>query len=93
MAHQGPLSMVFSRQEYWSGLPRPPPGDLPNPGIKPASPALVGGFFTTETPGKAINSLKDDNTNIGSNRVCAAGLVHNHGALGESWEHSARKGP
>ena len=38
--HQAPLSMGFSRQEYWSGLPCPPPGDLPNPGIKPASPAL-----------------------------------------------------
>ena len=46
----GPLSMGFSRQEYWSGLPLPPPGDLPNPEIKPASltsPALAGGFFTT----------------------------------------------
>ena len=42
----------FPRQEYWSGLPFPPPGDLPNPGIEPASPALVGGFFTTESPGK-----------------------------------------
>ena len=39
--------MGFSRQEYWSGLPFPPPGDLPNPGIKPPSPALVGQFFTT----------------------------------------------
>ena len=39
VAHQAPLSMGFSRQEYWSGLPCPPPGDLPNPGIKPASPA------------------------------------------------------
>ena len=47
---QVPLSMGFSSQEYWSGLPCPPPGDLPNPGIKPASltsPALAGGFFTT----------------------------------------------
>ena len=45
----------FSRQEYWSGLPCPPPGDLADPGIKPmspASPALVGGFFTAEPPGK-----------------------------------------
>ena len=45
-----PLSMGFSRQEYWSGLPGPPPGDLPNPGVKPASltsPALAAGFFTT----------------------------------------------
>ncbi|ELR59872.1 hypothetical protein M91_19863, partial [Bos mutus] len=48
--HQAPLSMGFSRQEYWSGLPYPPPGDLPNPRIKPMSlmsPALAGGFFTT----------------------------------------------
>ena len=42
----------FSRQEYWSGLPVPPPEDLPNPGIEPMSPALAGGFFTTELPGR-----------------------------------------
>ena len=56
VACQAPLSMEFSRQEYWSGLPFPPPGDLPNPGIKPVSPTspvLAGGFFATETPGKA----------------------------------------
>ena len=49
VARQAPLSMGFSRQEYWSGLPCPP-GDLPDPGIEPASPAspaLAGGFFTT----------------------------------------------
>ena len=40
VVHQAPLSMEFSRQEYWSGLPCPPPGDLPNPGVKPKSPAL-----------------------------------------------------
>ena len=40
VAHQAPLSVGFSRQEYWSGLPCPPPGDLPNPGIKPKSFAL-----------------------------------------------------
>ena len=49
---QAPQSMGFFRQEYWSGLPFPPPGDLPNPGIEPASPALTGRFFTTEPPGK-----------------------------------------
>ena len=52
VAHQAPLSMEFSTQEYWSGLPCPPPGDLPNSGIKPASltyPALAGRFFTTST--------------------------------------------
>ena len=50
VAHQAPLSMKFSRQEYWNGLPFPSPGDLLDPGIKPvslASPALAGGFFTT----------------------------------------------
>ena len=47
---QAPLSMGFTRQEYWSGLPFPSPGDLPDPGLEPASltsPALAGGFFTT----------------------------------------------
>ena len=47
-----PLSTGFFRQEYWCGLPFPPPGDLPNPGIEPMSPALARGFFTTEPPGK-----------------------------------------
>ena len=50
VAHQAPLSMRFSRQGYWSGLPCLPPGDLPDPGIGPTSLtslALVGGFFTT----------------------------------------------
>ena len=49
VAHQAPLSMQFSRQESWSGLACPPPGDLPNPGTKPASltsPVLAGRFFT-----------------------------------------------
>ena len=50
VAHRAPLSMGFLRQEYWSGLPFPFPGDLPNPGIEPmspGSPALAGRFFTT----------------------------------------------
>ena len=47
IAHQAPLSMGFSRQEYWSVLPCPPPGDLPDPGMEPVSPALAGGLFTT----------------------------------------------
>ena len=51
VALQAPLSMEFSRQEYWSGLPFPPSGDLPHPGLEletPVSPAIVGRFFTTE---------------------------------------------
>ena len=53
VAHQAPLSMGFPRQEYWSGWPCLPPGDLPDPGIQPVSPALAGGFFITESPGKS----------------------------------------
>ena len=52
VAHQAPLSMGFSRQEYWSGLLCSPPGDLPDPGMKPASPALAGGLLTTEPLGR-----------------------------------------
>ena len=52
IAHQAPVSMGFSRQEYWSGLPFPSPGDLPEPGVEPASSVLVGRFFTVEAPGK-----------------------------------------
>ena len=55
VAHQVPLSTKFFRQEYWSGLPCPPPGGFPNPGIKPVSPvspALAGRFSTTEPPKK-----------------------------------------
>ena len=50
VAHQAPLSMEFSRQEYLSGLPCPPPGDLSNPGIKPGSPALQADSLSSEPP-------------------------------------------
>ena len=62
--HQAPLSMGFSRKAYWSGLPCPPPGDLPNTGIEPespASPALAGGFFILASPGKTTYALADMN--------------------------------
>ena len=52
VAHQAPLSMGFSRQEYWSGSPFPSPGDLPIPGIEPGSPALQADALTSEPPGK-----------------------------------------
>ena len=57
VTHQAPLSMGFSRQEYWSGLPFPSPGDIPDKGIEPASlvslmSELACGFFTAEQPGK-----------------------------------------
>ena len=56
--YQTPLSIGFPRQEYWSGLPFPSPGHLPDPGIEPtslASPALAGRFFTTQPPGKSLS--------------------------------------
>ena len=53
VARQAPLSVGFSRQEYWNGWPILPPGDLPDPGIERVSPALAGGFFTTEPLRKA----------------------------------------
>ena len=60
VTHQAPLSMGFSRQEYWSRLSCPPPGDLLDPGIEPASlmsPALAGGFFITSTTWEAVYDL------------------------------------
>ena len=60
VAHQAPLSVGFSRQEYWSGLPCPPAGDLPHPGIESAlltSPALAGRFFTSSTTWEAQSWL------------------------------------
>ena len=60
VARQAPLSVGFPRQEYWSGLPFPPPGNLPDPEtepVSPASPAFAGGFITTEPPGK-LKSLE-----------------------------------
>ena len=60
VALQGPLSIEFSRQEYWSGLPFPPSEDLPNPGIEPVSllsPAVAGGFFTTNASWEVLTVL------------------------------------
>ena len=57
VACRAPLSMGFSRQEYWSGLPFPSPGDLPDPGIKPASPALQADSLWSEPPGKPKTSV------------------------------------
>ena len=59
VAHQSSLSMGFSRQEYWSGLPFPSPGDLPNPGIKPESPVLQADTLPSEPPGKPPSRRKE----------------------------------
>ena len=56
VAHQASPSMGFSRKEYWSGLPFPSPGDLPDPGIKPRSPTLQADALTSALPGKPLNT-------------------------------------
>ena len=60
VARQAPLSMGFPRQQYWSGLPFPSPGDLPDPGIKPGYPALAGRFFTSEPLGNRKLTLRSE---------------------------------
>ena len=59
VAHQAPLSMGFSRQEYWSGLPFPPPVDLPDPGIELRSPALQADTLTSEPPGGFMRGMEN----------------------------------
>ena len=63
VAHQAPLTMGFSRQEHWSGLPCPPPGDLPDPGMEAGSPALQRDSLSSEPPGKSY--IHKFPTNIG----------------------------
>ena len=58
IAYKAPLSMGFSRQEYWSGLPFPSPEDLADPGVKPGSSALEADTLTSEPPGMYVNFLK-----------------------------------
>ena len=80
VARQAPLSMGFSRKEYWSGLPLPSPRDLPDPGIEPKSPALADGFFTTEPLGKPPFSLNLNNILL---HVCSILLIQS--SLMDSW--------
>ena len=84
---QAPLSMGFFRQEHWSRLPFPSPGDLPDPGIKSRSPALTGGFFTTELPREAPKDAADGACRVlhVASRVCgeyALVLLEGHGKDG-----------
>ena len=76
IACQAPLSMEFSRQEYWSGLPFPPPGDLPDPGIKLRSPALQEDSLLSEPPGKPIIV----------ERLCIYACVHSLDSHHTPWE-------
>ena len=83
-AHQAPQSMEFSRQEYWSGLPFPSPGDLPNPGIEPGSPTMEADALTSEPAGKPYSfyttsskpqTQKKHNTLFMSSHLCDRELI------------------
>ena len=67
---QPSLSTEFSKQEYWSGLPFPPPGNLPHPGIQSSSPTLAGGYFTTAPPGKPKEKCTQEKNLAKSNCSC-----------------------
>ena len=75
VAHQAPPSMGFSRQEYWSGLPFPSPGNLPDPGIKPRSPTLQADALTSEPPGMHKFILRELQVKfyLGQNEDCSPG--------------------
>ena len=85
VACQAPLCMGFPRQEYWSELPFPIPGDLPDPGIEPISPALAGRFLTTAPPGTP--GLTDTIYSI-QNGLPWYQLVKNPPAMRETWARS-----
>ena len=93
VAHQALLSMEFSRQEYWSGFPFPSPGDLPNPGVKPTSSALAGGFFTTEPLSlhsvPATNSLPSYPSNFCKDLVGPVNPFWWNSSSGSLFKHSS----
>ena len=70
VAHMAPLSMGFSRQEHWSGLPCPLPGDVPNPGIKPGSPILQADSLPSEPPGKSVIVICTENNARREEEMC-----------------------
>ena len=77
VAHQAPLSMGFSRHEYWSGLPFPSPGDLPNPGIEPRPPALQAHSLPSEPPGKPLIHQRTWANSKQHRNQCRSGLYSN----------------
>ena len=79
---QAPLSMGFSRQEYWSGLPFPSPGDLPNPGIEPGPPALQADSLPSEAPGKPRVRRVQQNSKGVILMICSVSFLPNTWLLG-----------
>ena len=87
VAHQAPLSMGFPRQEYWSGLPFPSPGDLPNPGIKPLSPALPMGSLPLSHQG-SLRDVTHNNKVLSRNLEVFGSQMMNY----KSWHESNSQG-
>ena len=76
LAHQAPLFMGLSQQEYWSGLPFPPPGNLPNPGTEPRSPAFQVYSLPYEPPGKAFPTYKNEKKEIFRGKTYSTPVVY-----------------
>ena len=93
VACQAPVSMGFSRQEYWSGLPCPTPGDLPDPGIEPVSlmsPTLAGRFFTTQPQGSPLSTIAIEKKNLAwtefnINLERRSSVLKGNGRIGRGW--------
>ena len=81
VAHQAPLSMEFSRQEYWSGWPFPPPGDLPDSGVEPGSLAMQADSLPSESPGKPKRGMGADQRRLVVQRAWT-------NKLGERWNET-----
>ena len=86
VAHQAPLSMRFSRQEYWSGLPFPSPGNLPDAGIEPGSPGFRQTVSLSESSGKSYSAIKKEWNNVIFNDMDWSRVCHTE------WSKSDRKG-
>ena len=90
VAHQAHLSMGFPRQEYWSGLPFSSPGDLPDPGTEPSSPALAGEFFTPEPLEKPIKGLGGKSAHRILRLMCWLCCLHAMSALDKTVSYKMR---
>ena len=89
VACKAPLSIEFSRQEYWSGFPCPPPGHLPNPGVKPRSPVLCADSLQSEPPGNSMHTdiLKHNGILLSNKKEGNPAICNN---INERWGHYAK---
>ena len=93
VAHPAPLSLAFPRREYWSGLSCPSPGDLPDPGIEPTSPALAGRCLTAEPPEKPRSLASEVSSNFESVQVTFSGVRFDGTSVPRETTRFSRNGP